>query len=50
MHGPSGLKFLPFGKARAIADCLENQFASHDLGEEQALSEAVDDSPEIPLN
>jgi hypothetical protein len=31
IHGPSGLKFHPSGKANAIADCLENQFTHHDL-------------------
>jgi hypothetical protein len=31
IHGPSGLKFHPYKKANAIADCLENQFTHHDL-------------------
>jgi hypothetical protein len=52
IHGPSGHKFHPFEKDNAIADCLENQFAHHDLGGEnheqrvearvQTLLEAVD--------
>jgi hypothetical protein len=54
IYCPSGLKFLPLEKANGIADCLKNQFTSHDFCEEnheqwveapvQALSEAVDDS------
>jgi hypothetical protein len=50
-----GLKFLPIGRANAIADCLEIQFAPHDLCDEdherrvearvQALLEAVDNKP-----
>jgi hypothetical protein len=31
IHGASGLKFYPFEKANAIADCLEIQFTPHDL-------------------
>jgi hypothetical protein len=31
IHDPSGLKFHPLEKANTIADCLENQFAPHDL-------------------
>jgi hypothetical protein len=31
IHGYSGLKFLPYDKANAIADCLENRFTHHDL-------------------
>jgi hypothetical protein len=56
VHSPSGLKFLPLGKANVIAECLEIQFSLHDMCEEnherrvvacvQALSEAIDDSPE----
>jgi hypothetical protein len=55
IHGPSGLKFHPPEKAKAIADCLKNQFTHHDLCDEkherqveardQALHEAVDNNP-----
>jgi hypothetical protein len=31
IHGPFGLIFHLLEKANAIADCLENQFALHDL-------------------
>jgi hypothetical protein len=31
IHGPFGLTFYPLEKAKAIADCLENQFTPHDL-------------------
>jgi len=34
IHGYRGLKFLPYEKANAIADCLENRFTHHDLCEE----------------
>jgi hypothetical protein len=34
VHGYSGLNFLPYGKANAIADCLENRFTHHDLCDE----------------
>jgi hypothetical protein len=34
VHGYSGLKFLPYDKANAIADCLENRFTHHDLCDE----------------
>jgi hypothetical protein len=54
IHGASGLKFHPFDKANAIADCLEIQFTPHDLYDEnnewqveakvQALMESVDNS------
>jgi hypothetical protein len=54
-HIASGLKFLPPEKANAIADCLENQFAHHDLCDKnneqqmearvQALFKAVDNRP-----
>jgi hypothetical protein len=42
IHGSSGLKFHPSEKASAIADCLENQFAHHDLcdGNHERLVEA----------
>jgi hypothetical protein len=56
IHNPSGLKFLPLEKANVTANCLENQFAPHDLCEEnherqlvarvQALFEAVDNNSE----
>jgi hypothetical protein len=55
IHGASGLKFHPFKKANAIADCLEIQVTPHDLCDENherrvearvdALLKAVDDSP-----
>jgi hypothetical protein len=54
IHGPSGLKYHPLDKSNAIADCLENQFAPHDLcdyshersveARVQALLETVDNS------
>jgi hypothetical protein len=34
IHDYHGLKFLPYEKANAIADCLENRFTHHDLCEE----------------
>jgi hypothetical protein len=34
IHGASGLKFHSSDKANAIADCLETQFAHHDLCDE----------------
>jgi hypothetical protein len=34
IHGPSGLKFHPYEKANAIADCWENQFIHRDLCDE----------------
>jgi hypothetical protein len=34
IHGASGLKFHPSENANAIADCLEIQFTSHDLFDE----------------
>jgi hypothetical protein len=56
IHGTSGLKFHPFEKANAITDCFENQFAHHDLCDEnherrvearvQTLLEAVNKPPE----
>jgi hypothetical protein len=55
IHDASGLKFHPFEKANAIADCLEIQFTPHDLCDKNhewreearvdALLEAADDSP-----
>jgi hypothetical protein len=55
IHGLLGLKYHPLEKAKAIADCLENQFTPNDLGDEnherrvearvQALLESVDNSP-----
>jgi hypothetical protein len=55
IHGASGLKFHPFEKANAIADCLEIHFRPHDLCDENherrvearvdALLEPIDDSP-----
>jgi hypothetical protein len=54
IHGASGLKFHPFEKANAIADCLEIQFTPHDLCDEnhkygmearvQALLETVNNN------
>jgi hypothetical protein len=57
IHSPSGLKSLPLEEVNVRADCLENQFSTQDLCEEnherlvvahiQALFEAVDNnSPE----
>jgi hypothetical protein len=34
IHGYSGLKFLPYDRANATADCLENRFTHHDLCDE----------------
>jgi hypothetical protein len=55
IQGPSHLKFQPLAKANAIVDCLENQFAPHDLfdynnerrveSRVQALLETVDNNP-----
>jgi hypothetical protein len=54
IHGPLRLEVIPLEKANATADCLENQFTSHDLFDEnhewwvkarvQALLEAVDNT------
>jgi hypothetical protein len=54
IHGLLGLKYHPEVKANAIADCLENQFAPHDLCDEnheqllktrvQALPDAADNN------
>jgi hypothetical protein len=58
IRGPFGLTFHPLEKANAIADCLENQFTSHDLCDEnhkrrvvarvQALLETIDNNPPPP--
>jgi hypothetical protein len=55
IRGASGLKFLPWEKANAIADCLEIRFTTHELCDEiherqveakvQALLESVDRNP-----
>jgi hypothetical protein len=55
VHGPLGITYHPKEKGNAIAECLENQFTSHDLCDEnheiwveagvQALLESVDDTP-----
>jgi hypothetical protein len=55
VHGPLGLTYHPDEKAKVIADCLENQFTSHDLYDGtheqwveariQALLTSVDDTP-----
>jgi hypothetical protein len=55
IRGPYGLTFHPLEKANAIADCLGNQFTSHELCDEdhkrrvegrvQALLETADNSP-----
>jgi hypothetical protein len=52
IRGPLGFTFHPLKKANAITDCLEKQFTSHDLCDEnhkrrvearvQALLETVD--------
>jgi hypothetical protein len=34
IRGNHGLKFLPYGKANAIAGCLENRFTHNELCEE----------------
>jgi hypothetical protein len=31
VHGPLGITYHPNKEAKVIADCLENQFTSHDL-------------------
>jgi hypothetical protein len=31
IHGPLGSLFYPIDKAKAIADCLENQFTAHNF-------------------
>jgi hypothetical protein len=55
-YGVSGLEFHRFEKTNAISDCLEIQFTSHDLYDDnherrvevrvQALLETVDNSPQ----
>jgi hypothetical protein len=51
VHGPLGITYQPNEKANTIADCLQNQFTSHDLCDEkhetrvQALLAPVDDTP-----
>jgi hypothetical protein len=55
IHGPLGIKYHPNEKANVIADCLENQFTSHDLCDEnherkvrttvQGLLASVDGTP-----
>jgi hypothetical protein len=55
IHGLLGIKYQPEDKAKAIADCLENQFTSHNVCDEnherrveagvQALLEADDSNP-----
>jgi hypothetical protein len=55
IHGTLGVKFLPLEKGNAVADCLENQFTSQVLCDEnhewwvearvQALLEAVGNTP-----
>jgi hypothetical protein len=57
INGRLCLKFYPSGKAKAIADCLENQFTPHDSRDKdhkrrvearvQALLKATDNSPMI---
>jgi hypothetical protein len=54
-HGPLEITYHPNEKANVIADCLENQFSSHDLCDEnherevgttvQALLASVDGTP-----
>jgi hypothetical protein len=56
IHGPSDLKFHPSKKPNETADCLENQFTTHDLCDKnhkwrveatvQVLLKAVDNNPE----
>jgi hypothetical protein len=55
VHSPLGISYHPKEKANATADCLEKQFTSHDLCDEnherpvetrvQALLASVDDTP-----
>jgi hypothetical protein len=54
-HGPLGITYYPKEEANIIADCLENQFISHDLSDEnherevdttvQALLAYIDGTP-----
>jgi hypothetical protein len=55
IHGPLGITYHPNARVNVIADCLENQFTSHDLCDEnherqvettvQALLSSVDGTP-----
>jgi hypothetical protein len=55
LQGPLGIRYRPNEEANATADCLENQFTSHDLCDEnhvrrvetivQVLLASVDDNP-----
>jgi hypothetical protein len=55
VHGCLGITYHPNEKTKAIADCLDNQFTSHDLCDKnhkqcvqtrlQALHTSVDDIP-----
>jgi hypothetical protein len=55
VHGPLGIIYQSNKKANVTADCLENQFTTHNLCDEnreqqvvtrvQALLASVDDSP-----
>jgi hypothetical protein len=55
IHGPLGISYQPHEKANVIADCLENQFTSHDMCDEnrerqvettvQALPSSVGGTP-----
>jgi hypothetical protein len=55
LHGPLGITYHPNEKANLTADCLRNQFTSHDLCDEnrkgqaetrvQPLLASVDDTP-----
>jgi hypothetical protein len=55
VHGPTGITYYRNEKANAIANCLEKQFTSHDLCDEnherrvktkvQGLLASVDDTP-----
>jgi hypothetical protein len=55
VHGPIGITYHPNEKANVTADCLENQFTSHDLCDEnrerrvettvQALLASADNTP-----
>jgi hypothetical protein len=55
VHAPLGITYHPNDKANVTADCLENQFTSHDLCDEnhegevgttvQALLTSVDSTP-----
>ncbi|PNF38110.1 hypothetical protein B7P43_G15356, partial [Cryptotermes secundus] len=55
IHGAAGIKFHPFEKASATADCLENQYTPHNLFDDnherrvearvQALFKTTDNKP-----